>query len=1279
MKKGLNVLFSLLLLASLVLPSSVTAATSKVTEKEEVHQQVLEQLGVGKNQVNALSVSKDKTNPKEDFEEDVLIVKYKSSISKSAHTKMGTTLVKKVGNLNYDIVKVNKGKSLEKVAEKYAERTDVVSVSRSARVQKLSVPDQKRDQMYHLDTLKVDSAQKLAGKNKVKVAVVDSGIDVKHPELKNKVTYNYSVQNPMKKGVPDLHGTHVAGIIASEKNNGVGGYGVNPNVSILSIDVFGHSWYATDYTVAEGILQAVKQKAQVINLSLGTYYPSPILEDAIQKAVEANITVVAAAGNGGDEMRLYPAAYQGVISVGATNSKNELAEFSTFGPTVDIVAPGEGIYNAAYDYDKKSSYMTLDGTSMATPMVTGVVSLLLSKNPNLKPHEIQYILNKTAKDLGAKGYDTTYGFGLVNPVSALKFDTKQIPKTTFLTEKQLSTKAKKITVKPSTSVTGQITKLYQTDWYRFDVKEDEYVQLLLKQKSKYDYMYDFYFFAKGDSEHLIKLKVDDQKRGGSEGSLFQAPLDGTIVVGVKDATKKYNEKASKTYTLTAEKFNELPTDGINKWNQVEIDGFPFNSKYDFGDLYFSKSPYVPPVQEEPQEPIEEEPIEDEPIEDEPIEDEPIENEPAEDEIIEEATDSDESNGEVATEDLETEESIQEETVVEETLEEGNEGTEEQLEDVPAEDLPSDETPAEDYPIEDDPYEEYPTEPETAWNSDYFTFTMPENDNGKPETVRVKTSSVPGIDIMLKVHAVYEEYWEEEDEFYREEYLEDYKDEFGFGSAEEITFNAYPGMTYIIEVTNDPTFEMWDWWGEPLTIDETRNYSSTIPYEISIESKTLPKDEDNFPNEEYEEEYEYSDDMFALSKEENKPLQSIRQEVTAAWHDEEDYINRIKEVALPHKEGKTSSGYFQYWGDEDWYSFTPTRNAFYRFTLNSEGITPIFNVFSLNELTGELEYISTNEGYDYENDRWTTQDTIHIGVKANRTYYLALSDINYRPSFYEYSFTSEFVRRTPVDKQEDNDSFEEARPISEGKISGNFAQTGDVDIFYFKPKSTAIYGFNVSPKTTTTLKDVPEQLVKQTDPDVVIIEDSNGNGKLDPEEEGNTMVFVNGWSAEEERGAFNGKKKAGYFIVLYNYLYEGSVLGYDFTLVNATAMADEDKGNKVKDNIPSKPVTIKASKAGNFTATGNMNVTSNKGDTDFFKIVVPNKRTYDVLLSVPTDLDGKITIYNSKGKKVTSKDVYGAGDAEKFSVSLKKGTYYVKVEDYHGNASISSYKLSMKKK
>ena len=129
--------------------------------------------------------------------------------------------------------------------------------------------------MYHLNLLQMDKALELAGNHDVTVAVIDSGVDFKHPDLKSQVLPPYNAAAPANTTYSGDHGTHVAGIIAAAKDNGVGGHGINPNAKLLPIDVFNGNEGANDFIIAQGILYAIEQGVDVINMSLGGYGESP--------------------------------------------------------------------------------------------------------------------------------------------------------------------------------------------------------------------------------------------------------------------------------------------------------------------------------------------------------------------------------------------------------------------------------------------------------------------------------------------------------------------------------------------------------------------------------------------------------------------------------------------------------------------------------------------------------------------------------------------------------------------------------------------------------------------------------------------------------------------------------------------------------------------------------------------------------------------------------------------------------------------------------------------
>ena len=244
----------------------------------------------------------------------------------------------------------------------------------------------------------------------VKVAVLDSGVQADHPDLSGRVT-QININNL---GTDDLlgHGTHVAGIIAATMNNGRGGAGIAPYVSILSIRISDSSHSFSDYNIAQGIYAAVNNGADVINMSFGGYFYSSQIQTAINYALSKNVTLVAAMGNDGSNTINYPAAYNGVIGVVATDESNTRAGYSTYGSWADVAAPGSNIYSTY----KGSSYAYMSGTSMAAPVVTGIVALYTSLNGYRKtPAEIEKRLESTA----TKGTGSNLGAGIVNAAKML--------------------------------------------------------------------------------------------------------------------------------------------------------------------------------------------------------------------------------------------------------------------------------------------------------------------------------------------------------------------------------------------------------------------------------------------------------------------------------------------------------------------------------------------------------------------------------------------------------------------------------------------------------------------------------------------------------------------------------------------------------------------------------------------------------------------------------------------------------------------------------------------
>lgn len=256
----------------------------------------------------------------------------------------------------------------------------------------------------------------------IKVGVIDTGISLGHPDLKANIKGGINTINPRRSPDDDNgHGSHVAGIIAA-LNNTQGVVGGAPLADLYAIKVLNSAGSGYYSDIIEGLQWAVANHMQVVNMSLGGTADYQPLHDAIIAAKNAGVTIVAAAGNSGGAV-IYPAAYPETIAVSATDASNNIASWSSRGPEVDLAAPGVNIYSTY----KGTSYATLSGTSMAAPHVAASAALVLgtpvgSSDTNgdgvWNPSEVLAKLEGTATDLGASGFDTLFGFGLVNVFAA---------------------------------------------------------------------------------------------------------------------------------------------------------------------------------------------------------------------------------------------------------------------------------------------------------------------------------------------------------------------------------------------------------------------------------------------------------------------------------------------------------------------------------------------------------------------------------------------------------------------------------------------------------------------------------------------------------------------------------------------------------------------------------------------------------------------------------------------------------------------------------------------
>ncbi|MHA1264431.1 MAG: S8 family peptidase [Candidatus Helarchaeota archaeon] len=286
------------------------------------------------------------------------------------------------------------------------------------------------------------------GSNTTIVAVIDTGIDLDHPDLKDNIYTNPSeaagmdgVDDDFNNFTDDIHGwnfvddsndtsdhdghgSHCAGIIAAISNN-IGICGVAPNVTILPIKVI-ETESGTMSNLDDAINYAIAMGASVISMSIGSdpdiSLPSSLrnsINAAIDAAYASGIVLVAAAGNDYHTTKVaYPASNSKVIAVAAVTKSNTHAPYSNQGSDVEISAPG-GYFNGIISTYNESNYVNAIGTSMATPHVSGVIALMLQKNASMTPDQIRQKINETAIDLDDPGWDKRTGEGLINAAGCL--------------------------------------------------------------------------------------------------------------------------------------------------------------------------------------------------------------------------------------------------------------------------------------------------------------------------------------------------------------------------------------------------------------------------------------------------------------------------------------------------------------------------------------------------------------------------------------------------------------------------------------------------------------------------------------------------------------------------------------------------------------------------------------------------------------------------------------------------------------------------------------------
>ena len=409
-----------------------SADTKKATRVEQALGKVSNLLSDG---ASNSAINMDETKKKQNLETELLKAPGNRYIVKFLNTVSLETIYDIVSRYNYNIIgdseqrlfmiKITNKKNFDQITEGLLEYSQ-----EDKKNQVHVIPnDTYYNQQWSLNAVNLPNGWDISkGSDTVYVAVIDSGVYREHPDFSNTdIRAGYDVIfDDYVDWDSTGHGTNVTGVIAASTNNEKGIAGVTWNVAVVPFRVVYSSGTIYSSDVITAIYAAADVGCDVISCSLGGSTYDVALNSAIQYAISKGCIVVASAGNYGNSSYIYPASYNGVISVGAIDSNLSKSYFSQYNNQIDCVAPGSNIFTTSYwldsgeeqyDYD----YEHVSGTSFSAPIVSGIAALCRSLNPSITPADFNLALKKTCTDLGAIGYDTYYGNGLINAEAILKY------------------------------------------------------------------------------------------------------------------------------------------------------------------------------------------------------------------------------------------------------------------------------------------------------------------------------------------------------------------------------------------------------------------------------------------------------------------------------------------------------------------------------------------------------------------------------------------------------------------------------------------------------------------------------------------------------------------------------------------------------------------------------------------------------------------------------------------------------------------------------------------
>ncbi|OEF97649.1 S8 family serine peptidase [Desulfuribacillus alkaliarsenatis] len=404
----------------------------------------------------------------------------------------GTKLVTKDASERLAKLAVDEGISVQDVIAFAQNFSELEYIQPNYRYKLHTAPnDPEYVQQWHHQQINMERAWDIAtGNADVVIAVLDTGVDLEHPDLMPNLVPGYNIINPEQPPIDDYgHGTQVAGVLGAVGNNQLDGTGILWHTRIMPIKVLDGSGEGDDFTIGQGIRHAVRNGADIIVLSLGDRLYSKHMEEAVKLAEQEGVLLIAATGNNGSTVN-YPAAFPTVLAVGASDANDRVPSYSNFGPEVDVVAPGQGIFTTTM-----RGQMTYNsGTSMSAPIVAGIAALILKKHPEMEPWQVRQLIRQSAVDIsGQNVWNQRSGYGRVDAYQALTVT----PTIDIWSPNRTWEQAKEFP--QGTNINSALNGVNDIDWFYIDVRHRGKVQVPFTTEYRGISM-NWYYYDKQDDQ-----------------------------------------------------------------------------------------------------------------------------------------------------------------------------------------------------------------------------------------------------------------------------------------------------------------------------------------------------------------------------------------------------------------------------------------------------------------------------------------------------------------------------------------------------------------------------------------------------------------------------------------------------------------------------------------------------------------------------------------------------------------------------------------------------------